>query len=350
MHCIGQSFQLGDLYNRYEEKIIPTTSKYQLSECCEKDLINETDSVFHEITDDGYQRRLHAMGIPIALGNSIMSGLVQPKGASKYIDDTPVNSKKVKVALHYKCITHKKSLPPKHRAYRDHIDHKATHIVSSITYGLECFLVVEQDVALQESVEEAKKALMNAIHAQDYSNQRHTFYGDFNLPNTVTSIKGIQAFCSNLKQMVDDNMVIPLPIEVLLHPLDASENKYISNTIDETICDKLATLNYSYHKAMAQCQDMIKQASKVRIRNCDTAVEKVVNIYSKFHGQFIEHLSKRLSCARKSGNDEYCVIKNIFKSYQLFNDYLSKWIEQLHEEFSIVETIEGMCMHLCACM
>lgn len=328
MHCIGRKFQLGDLYDSYIEKLITTSSEPKVSE----EEVNHADVIFNFVTDDSYQSRLHAMGIQTRLGNSIMAGLVQTKGASRYIDCAPTTTRKVRVALHYKCTSVTKTLPNNIKPY-DYVCHTATHLVCSIAYGLECFLVVERGVASHESIEEAKKALVNVLESQDYCNLHYTFYGDFKLPDEVKSLKDVHTFCHNLKQVLNERKLVHVPIEVGLRHLTTLTAQC---TIDEVIFDKLVRIN-ELHSTLTQ------YTVNKQIFNIDAGVHadmsKVVVIITKLHKHYKQTLSLTLPCARKNNNNDQDIVENLTK-YEYFAEHLSRWIEHLNKEISVIEQLK----------
>lgn len=240
---------------------------------------------FNVTASDSIEEKSHLLNIDGSLKLSLLSGLVNVRGAAKYLNDTKKSFKQQRLTLHYNSTTMFEELTMNHLAsgniahYEAFDNDAATHVVTAVLYGANACFVFDREVSSDEDKTnidgEVKAAFdklkgislgaevdLNMNDNQKTAVQKFscTFYGDFQLPSNPTSFEDALKIFADLPQLLGEKKELAVPLRVWLYPLDklhksaAKVQKDISTGLIKAVESVFESLGTTEMK----CVDLLK--------------------------------------------------------------------------------------------
>ena len=245
IHCLGRPIEVGSFYDSYKDQI-STNLAIGTEAVCEEKLQKRIDiepiARVNIITDDSFDSKCKVLNIGRELQLSLLTGLVQPEGASQYLCDFNFISNNARVTLQYRCITNVATISPKllHNI-RGRTIEGATHVVSEVHYGFEAFFVFDKHIDdgddINATIEKLEKAIrersdngIGKIYCTPYCDFKH------HAPRTITDVIH---FCNNLKALFNDGKIESKPVKAKLSSLRGSPTKQL---LDAKLKDDLKNI------------------------------------------------------------------------------------------------------------
>lgn len=335
IHCLGRNFQVGKLYSIY---------KYQLVEEEQTDKttcpLQNDNKKCHNFTSNAADSNLSILEMNNNLKLSILTGLVEPEGASKHMlnillpqevgsENIPSTStNEVEIALYFQCITSIESVDTEIQ-HEAPFDDKATHVVTQVHYGHEGLFVAKVDESQRKEVIDGIVSAIDKCTNYDKHVLSCTFHGSFSLQNEIKTIQDAVAFCNNIKACTVDAHIahVSSPIKATLSQLQIKQPmQYVQ--IDSDVTQKLESRLKKFGVDLAQCSD---QSSKFQGINKKLSQAKELLCRNR------NRLKKELASALpkvKAGDESIETLHEVFTQQDsyCFNKKFPEWIKHIKTE------------------
>ena len=323
--CLGRPFCLGMLYNCYSEKPIPGITLWSANKLKSALLSTKLPACDIETTtEDSLQSKSLSLGIGAELKLSLMSGMVDIKGAAKFLHDRKSSEKQSRVTLQYKSTSHFEQLTMDQLCEIQHpgvADSYATHVVTGITYGADAFLVFDRLISKGEKLDEVSGSMDATIkkipsylgggstrNAQDCSKidklETEKFncklHGDFIPESNPTTFDEALKLCKELPKLLQSESK---PKVAHLMPLSQLVENYqqVVRVVPLNLIHQVEEIMEHFHHIEIRATDIMMHTicnSFVDIKN---DITKFVKLHSKFRESLVEQLSQILPSIRSSG-------------------------------------------------
>ncbi|XP_067033106.1 uncharacterized protein [Acropora muricata] len=283
--ALGRPFDLGMLYDRRSEKLIPGRTLWspdhlsQAVTTIPKPYIN-TEVLAEDTIDD----KANALNVEASLKLSFLGGLVNVQGAAKYLDDRKTSSHHSRVVLKYETTTEFKKLTMEHLGkvqYPEVFDKDiATDVVVGILYGANAFLIFDQEVSEDESFKEVHgnmEVLVKALRSisidgkgpvdikEDQKKKTEKMhckmYGDFRTEESPTTYEEAVKVYKQLPSLIGDKGQNAVAVQVYLCPLNEidSKGKRMIREISVNYVSKTCEIQEHIQLIEAQCSDLMRK-------------------------------------------------------------------------------------------
>lgn len=365
MACLGRPFTLGMLYDCRKDMIIPGETLWDdailTSAVASKPQVG---SGYEIIAEDSLESKATNLDIGASLKLSFMGGLVEVKGAAKYLDDHTSSLHQSRVSLKYWSTTRFDQLTMEQLGkiqYPGVLSKKvATHVVTGIHYGADAFFVFDRKIKAGEdkrtvngNMEVLVKALPGITEIKGDAkvnlsqNDREeadkfecTFHGDLRLPNNPTTFDGAVKIYHQLPELVQGDV----PKEVWLYPLTK-----LSSDAAKVVHEISVSLVNKAQKFMEEMLHLEMKANDLLNTNVCSCFSGLQQQLSKFKGRIAEFkitFSKKLSYLLpriREGGEEESQLAEVFISKEasgspFSNQQLTLWIKTKQQEIKVLET------------
>ena len=251
IEALGRPFDLGMLYDRRSEELIIGKTLWSLDHLSQAVNTISTPYTNSEVlTQDTIDDKASALNIKANLKLSFLGGLVNVQGAAKYLDDRKTSANHSRVVLMYETITELKQLTMEHLGrgkvqYPEVFDQDiATDVVVGILYGAKAFLIFDQEVSNDESLNEVHgnmKVLVKALPSisldgkgsldikedqkKTAEKMRCKMYGDFRTEESPTTYEEAVRVYKQLPSLIGDKGQNAVAVQVYLRPLSEIDTK-----------------------------------------------------------------------------------------------------------------------------
>lgn len=306
-------------------------------------IINKQDKDLEIMTniimDDSFDSKCKELSIGDELKLSLLSGLVQPNGASKYVLDDNFSSGNSRVTLHFRCITNvenstidvKTDFQPQNSQ-----ELQATHIVSEVYYGFEVFFVFDKHVEpnkVHETAQSIKQAITGKFNSNETERLFCTFYGDFDLPEHVlskphTCITEVTNLCSQFITLFNEGEIKSVPLKATLCPL----RKFVAieTGIKGNIKDMVTNLKHMSLLCTDVEDEIYKSFDVIRCK-----LVKLKGILSEYEETLTEDIGDTLPSVRADTVHATEKLEKLLDKHHSspFNyDRVSSWMKRIKEE------------------
>uniref|UniRef100_A0A8C2FBL1 Si:dkey-79i2.4 n=1 Tax=Cyprinus carpio TaxID=7962 RepID=A0A8C2FBL1_CYPCA len=366
---LGRPFQLGMLYDCRKDALVPGITlwdKEQLQQSIRHHPQINTD--LNITASDSIEEKYHLLNIDGNLKLNILSGLINVRGAAKYLSDTKKSFKQQRLTLHYHSTTKFEELTMNHLAsgniahYEVFDNDTATHVVTAVLYGANACFVFDREVASDEdrnTVEGEVKAAFDklkgiSVGAQiDLSlNDKQktavqkmscTFYGDFQLPSNPTSFEDALRVFADLPKLLGENRELAVPLKVWLYPLDKlhSHAAKLQKDISVGLIKNVESVFENLSTTEMKCSDLLKDTPSLAFAGfCD----KIMHMKQNCHIYKLSFMKKLGSLLPKIHGD----IEKETALIELLHDHeecpfrgrdLEKWMKGKEQESVIIKTL-----------
>ena len=288
----------------------------------------------HIITDDSFESKCKALDINDELQLSLLTGLVEARGASKYLWDFNYSSRNARVTLQYRCITSVDTISPKLlHDIRGRSVEQATHVVSQVYYGFEAFFVFDKHKDADDDA--IIERIVNAIQTNSDTGIGTgkifcTPYCDFkNGPGflELQTITEVNNLCS---QLSTNGQIKSIPVKARLSSLKSFGNFTPMKEIVDIKDDIKSIIIYLKKLFMMICDPYGK---------FDVITYKFVmakQCLSQYISMLISKACEALPCVRAEQNSEGIVTLQVLlrehHSSPFSQGRINKWIEKQEQE------------------
>ena len=285
----------------------------------------------HIITDDSFESKCKALDINDELQLSLLAGLVEAQGASKYLWDFNYSSSNARVTLQYTCITNIATMSPKLlHDIRGRSVEQATHVVSQVLYGLEAFFVFDKhkladDDGIIEKIVNAIQTNSDTGIGKIYCTPYCEFKNGFPELHTITEVNNV---CG---QLSTNGQIKSVPVKARLSSLKSFGNFTPMKEIVDIKDDIKSIIIYLKKLSMMICDpydgkfDVITYKF-VRAKQC----------LSQYINMVIHKACEALPRVRAEQNSEGIVTLQVLlhehHSSPFSQDRINKWIEKQKQE------------------
>ena len=371
--ALGRPFDLGMLYDRRSEKLIlgkTLWSPYHLSQAVNVITTPYTNS--EVLTEDTIDDKSSALDVEANLKLSFLGGLVDVRGAAKYFDDRKTSSRHSRVVLKYETTTELKQLTMEHLGrgkvqYPEVFDQDiATDVVVGILYGAKAFLVFDQEVSKDESLEEVHgnmEALVRALpgvsmdgngslgitedQKKELKAMRCKMYGDFRTEASPTNYEEAVRVYKRLPSLIGDRGQNAVALHVYIRPLSEIDSKgqQIVREISANYISKTCEIQEHIQWIEAQCNGLMREdvcSSFPRVKRQLTSFKDNISRYSNFFRGKLLFLLPSI----RGGRAEESALGDIFQekeSSPFAKSHLDTWIEVKSKE---IKKLQGVITFL----
>ena len=168
MPCVGRPFEIGMPYDTKSDELI--LNLMWNADAIQKNLQTEQrfDTLFEVVVGDSFVEKALKLNIPPELQLSIVAGLVKLSGSACYLTDYIHSNNLARVVL--RCSAISKS---DHLALAENLalfqveqvtdNNAATHVVTSIQYGCELYIVFEYPINKGEKAQTVEANLLSKV-------------------------------------------------------------------------------------------------------------------------------------------------------------------------------------------
>ncbi|XP_074519140.1 stonustoxin subunit beta isoform X1 [Halichoeres trimaculatus] len=365
--ALSRPFTIGMLYNARTEELLPGFSLWD-DATLQKNTAEtpKPGSEFHVSTSDSIKSKSSLLDIEGSLNLNLMCGLIKVGASAKFMDSTKKSKKKSRVTFRYHATTHFKhlSIPDMNlSAEQKDIISKgtATHVVTGILYGVNCFFVFDYD-KMEESgskdIGATMEAAVNKIPScgigaelknkltaeeKDLTGKFSCkFIGDLILDKDPVTYEDAVETYAELPKLLGESGKNSVPLKVWLMPL---------KNLDDTAAEVL-TLSLPL---VREVQDTLEDLREIGMR-CndaldDPVVEKFQHIKKKltrfkkectyYESDIKKAIAKKLPLVRE-GTEEEGAIKEIFEGRAespFSSEQLNKWMDDAEREINVIRSI-----------
>lgn len=149
--ALGRSFDLGYLYDAKKSQVYPSSNLWSQATINENKFRYDRKEVNTAFTaDKAIRDKTSHFDISARLSMDFMGGMVSVEGAMSYLDDEVSSEREVNVEMLYHTTKYTETLPKKTPRDTDeckNVNAPYTHVVTSVTYGLDCNFVFKKMLA-----------------------------------------------------------------------------------------------------------------------------------------------------------------------------------------------------------
>ncbi|XP_073725088.1 cytolytic toxin-alpha-like [Misgurnus anguillicaudatus] len=299
---------------------------------------------------------------------SLLGGLINVTGATKYLNDTKKSFIQQRLTLHYHSTTRFEELSMNHLAseniaHHEVIDHDtATHVVTAVLYGADACFLFDREVSSDEDktkVEGEVKAVfeklkvitvdgkanlnMNDFQKKAVQKFSVTFYGDFQLPSNPTSFEDALKVYAKLPKLLGENKDLVVPLRVWLYPLSKLNSraskllKEISIDLINDIESALESLNTTEMK----CTDLLKDSPASALPPFQNKILQMKQNCNKYKLSLMKKLGSLLPQIRGDKIEDSALIDLLKDHHEspFRESELEEWMKMREEESEIIKTL-----------
>ena len=367
MASLGRPFTLGMLYDCRNDTLVPGMTFWDNATL--KKAHNSTVQVgtgCEIIAEDSLENKANQLDINASLKLSFMGGLVDVKGAAKYLDNRTSSMQQSRVSLKYWSTTRFDQLTMEQLGNIEHheVFNKkiATHVVIGILYGADAIFVFDRkfkDGENKRTVDGSMQVLIKALPGiteikgdakvelsqkdkEVASKLECTFHGDLRLPSNPTTYESAMKVSQQLPELMQDDKAVPKM--VWLYPLTELNSKAAKIVHDISI------------GLVNEAQKVIEEMVQLEIQANDLLNTEMCSLFSELQQQLSNFKSRiteyKMFCSKKlnqllpgirEGCKDESLLADFFKSKEssgspFSTHHLSTWIKAKQQEIKVLRT------------
>jgi len=360
--ALGRPFDLGMLYDRRSEKLIPGRTLWSPDHLSQAVTTIPKPYISTEVlAEDTIDAKANALNVEASLKLSFLGGLVNVRGAAKYLDDRKTSSHHSRVVLKYETTTEFKQLTMEHLErgkvqYPEVFDQGiATDVVVGILYGANAFLIFDQEVSEDESFKEVHgnmEVLVKALRSisidgkgsvdikEDQKKKTEKMhckmYGDFRTEESPTTYEEAVKVYKQLPSLIGDKGQNAVAVQVYLCPLSEIDSKgeRMVREISVIYMSKTCEIQERIQFIEAQCSDLMREdvcSSFPRVKKQLSFFKSNISRYKIF---FQKKLLPLLISIRRGGAPESALGEIIEEKERspFAQTRMNAWIEEKKKE------------------
>ena len=360
--ALGRPFDLGTLYDRRSDKLIPGITLWSPDNLAAARKTTPQPYTHTEVfTENAIEDKAHALKIEAGLKLSFLSGLVTVEGAAKYLNDTKTSKLQSRVVLKYETATEYKELTMEHLGagkiqYPEVFDRDiATDVVVGILYGANAFMVFDKEASEEESLKEVHgnmDVLVKSLpgipvgghgsvditedQKKNTENMKCKMYGDFRTKESPTNYEDAVRVYKQLPSFIGENGEHAVPIKVYLCPLSSigSKCQRMVREISADLVSKTTRIQEHLQSAIAECNDLVRDEICVLFPRLKKQLASFVPCIELYKASFQKKILSVLPQIRGGGTEEIELAKIIEEkeSSPLSCEALDRWLEEKKRE------------------
>ena len=326
IQALGRPFDLGMLYDRRSEKLILGKTLWSPDHLGQAvSTITKPYTNSEVLAEDTIEDKTSALNIEASIKLSFLGGLVNLQGAAKYLDDRKTSSHHSRVVLKYETTTELKQLTMEHLGrgkvqYPEVFDQDiATDVVVGILYGAKAFLIFDQEVSKDESMEvvhgnmEVLVKFLPGISTDITEDQKKKtekmhckMYGDFRTGESPTTYEEAVRVYKQLPSLIGDKGQNAVAVQVYLRPLSEIDGKgqRMVREISANYIRKTCEIQEHIQCIESKCSDLMREdvcSSFPRVKRQLSSFKSNISRYKIF---FQKKLLPLLPTIRGGGAEE----------------------------------------------
>ena len=369
--ALGRPFDLGMLYDRRSEKLILGKKLWSPDHLSQAVNIIPTPYTNSEVvTEDTIDDKARALDIEANLKLSFLGGLVDVRGAAKYLDDRKTSSRHSRVVLKYETTTELKQLTMEHLGrekvqYPEVFDQDiATDVVVGILYGAKAFLIFDQEVSKDECLDKVHgnmEILVNALpgvsidgngslditedQEKKLKAMRCKMYGDFRTEENPTTYEEAVRVFKRLPSLIGDKGQNAVAVHAYLRPLSEIDSKgqQMVREISTNYISKTCEVQEHLRGIEARCSDLMREGVCLSFPRVKRQLTNFKDNTSRYRIFLQKKMSFLLPTIRGSGAEE-SALGDVFQgkeSSPFAKSHLDTWIEEKGKEMKSLQRMIG---------
>ncbi|KAG9262487.1 stonustoxin subunit alpha-like [Astyanax mexicanus] len=368
MAALGRSLYPGMLYDCRSDSFIPGVTLWDKASLTQDlDIRKQPNTDLKFSASDSLSDKASLLDVSASLKASFFGGLVEVGGSAKYLNHKKCSEKQSRVTMQYSQRTKFEQLTMTQLGkitYPEVFEQKtATHVVTSVLYGSQVFMVFDRTNADTDNKQEVEGNLNvlvkkipsfsmegeGALKMNEYEKKLAesiscTFYGDCVLEeNPTTYIEALQIY-KKLPTLLRQKENDAVPVRVWLYPLTHLDSRAakLEREISATLISDIQSVLEELGNAERKVRDLFGNKMvndfedvKDRLRLFQRSVEDYKLLFQKA-------LSRILPAIRGSQNEkEMEKLTNILLIHQrspFSTNKLKKWLDDIHAELNLLNT------------
>ncbi|XP_033639932.1 stonustoxin subunit beta-like [Asterias rubens] len=365
MSTLGRNMEVGMLYDCCTDRPILGEFPWSREELKVAELSEPSTSLVFIMEDEANDtKKVNYFEADASLQASILSGLVTLGGAAKYLNDSTKmsNLRRRVVTLHYEITTKQTKISITDLTSPNVRNPNATHVVTSVTYGVTVFLVFYEESAITKDSHKNNLSLKanlkvaiaegigNEASVESAKNERAnladrqfgcTLYGDFTSELHPSNYKQALKFCRELPKLCETN---PVSVRVTVTPLSFFQGKHTSvfKEIDHNLLSEFVNNMSELERMSEKCQTLMQHTACEQFPSYSKLIHKYYQQIVWFTETFKKSVARILPEIRRSGDDK--TLQDVVTSKSPFTyDLLNCWINCREKE---LRDLEGLLENL----
>lgn len=376
MAAMNRPFRVGMLYDCRIEELLHGLSLWD-DDILRRTMVQRLDcSDFEVHCSDSFDKKAEALDMSGPLKLSFLSGLLSLDGSGKYLADKKTSSQHQQVTLQYKCTTRVESLTMKQlgegRIQHPEMFCKATHVVTSVTYGAQAFFIF--DVHRDDMPSDSEKSGEGRLGGRDGENYtgllenivkkisgmkfdgkgkgtwtKHEeelikkcqcrFYGDFMLPKNLSSFEDAEKAYETLFTL-RKGRIENVPVKVQLYPLskiDDTASKLVQD-ISTQLINSTEKFFEDMNKFDMKCNDLLKFHAVKCFTDIQHQIKDFMHWTKKYRGILQKDFRELLLQVRGGTRRETSIaelLRNISTS-PFSRESLRSWLETKEADIKVL--------------
>ncbi|CAJ1081383.1 neoverrucotoxin subunit alpha-like isoform X2 [Xyrichtys novacula] len=366
--ALGRPLTLGMLYDARKDELIPGLTLWDEKTLEEKNVETPQPSSSYEIsTSDSIESKSSMLKVSASLQASFMGGLFSVSGSAEYMKDTKHSQNQSRVTFQNITTTTFKQLSMIDMITLNEKQTElikkgtATHVVTGIVYGANCFFVFDSEKVDSSEVQDISgkmKAMLNKIPEFDFQAEAEVkltaeekkltnqfsckFYGDLLLKsNPATFMEAVQTY-KDLPNLLGKNNENCVPQTVWLMPLTDLDSKAVTvkSALSQALVRKMQDTLEGLRKVEMRCNDALADMVVQSFPPIQKKVQRFKNLCEDYEDDIRKTFAEKLLHVREGKEDEGALMKvfQIRENSPFSSEQFNKWMDDKEREINVVRS------------
>ena len=345
---LGRPLTLGMLYDCRSDKCVSNLLFWKPELLAGATTRMSVTQKVSEIVEEFFAQKARCLEIDNELQLSILAGLVDVKGAAKYLTDYKSSMDQNRIGLLYKQTTkiERLSLDKLSDQFLDRIE-SATHVVTEVEYGATAVFVFDANSCkhddLLAKVSVLKQHLLSSsdvVHLSDNFDVSCTLYADVPCPKVPTTLPEVSHACQSLQVYLakEANCV---PVRVWLCPISELNNKAHKLSLREVspkLNSKIQAIFEPLHELEMRSRCISNSEVCEHIVGIKDDLRNMIEMLASYCLTVKSRLADLLPKVREGDADESCLLQVLEdnETSPFNHTVLRSWIEGKETEVAIL--------------
>ena len=347
---INRPLAPGMLYDCHSDKYLPNLFLWK-----PESITGATTRMSHvsqkvvEIVEDRFATKASCLEIDSELQLSILAGLVDVKGAAKYLTDYKSSMNLSRIGLFYKQTTkiEQLSLDKLSDQCLDRIE-SATHVVTEVEYGATAVFVFDSNSCKHDELLDKIKALKqhlssssdDVVHLTDNSDIRCTFYADIPCSKVPKKLFEVSHACQSLRVYLAEE-ANGVPVRVRLHPIGELNNKAHKSLSMQEVSPKLSSEIQAIFEPLHDFELRSRCISNSEVCRHIVGIKNdlkdMLQMLASYHVSVKKRLAVLIPQVRKGDAKDVALLQEDNETSPFNHTVLNSWIEEKETEVAVIE-------------
>ena len=368
--CLGRAFNVGMLYDYRRDDIVPGRrlwNKEKTKSCTS--VQRHADEKFEVIADDNFKDKSSHLDIDASLKLSILAGMINVSGSAGFLLDKKQSELQSRVSMKYSVKTKYEEVDlgalgdVQHPSVFE--ENIATHVVSAVEYGAECFFVFDSFADELKDVKKLNGLMKAAIKAipdiplgvdgeadikfgdqmtEQVKHFKCTYHGDLMLENTKmpTTFKEAVEVFKKIHEFLGEKKENVVSKNVWLYPLSLLNTKAsrLVREISTNCVNKAEAITMNLYSVEVRCSDLKRMDTFGYFRGLEKELTEFCSLVHNYSTNFAQQLATILPLVRDESSDKNeTALLDLFKqcSESPFNsEKLNLWLNAREGEIKVL--------------